>query len=270
MKSGFMYDSNPSEASPQTQDPSTVADHRDRQPVGLPQQIGPQQIGLAPPRRSGHCRCMAFSAILFDFDGVLVDTEWAIYQSWRRLFESHGHPLPLDIYTRCIGSDFATWSAKTHLEELTGLAFDWHDLDARRQQEILEELIGAPPMHGALVLLEKLAAAGLPCAVVSSSSHHWVDGWLEKLGLAGYFQTVVCRGDAPRIKPAPDLFLEAARRLGIPPADCLVIEDSANGLIAAQAAGMRVWVVPNRVTRGLDFAAADRVFPSLAHCAASL
>jgi HAD superfamily hydrolase (TIGR01509 family) len=213
---------------------------------------------------------MAISAILLDFDGVLVDTEWAIYQSWRRLFEAHGHPLPLAIYTRCIGSDFATWSAKTHLEELTGLDFDWHDLDARRQQEILDDLRGEPPMQGALVLLEKLLAKALPCAVVSSSSHRWVDGWLEQLGLAKYFQTVVCRGDAPRIKPAPDLFLAAAMQLGVPAADCLVIEDSLNGLVAAQAAGMRVWVVPNRVTEGLDFSAAERVLPSLAHCAAAL
>ena len=209
---------------------------------------------------------MEFSAVLFDFDGVLVDTEWAIYQSWRRVFEAHGHPLPLDIYTRCIGSDFATWSPKTHLEELTGLGFDWHDLDARRQQEILRDLTHEGPMPGAVACLEKLTAAGVPLAVVSSSSHRWVDGWLAKLGLAGHFKTVVCRGDAPRIKPAPDLFLEAARRLGLEPAACLVIEDSRNGLTAAHAAGMPVWVVPNRVTAGLDFAAAERVFGSLDEC----
>ncbi len=209
---------------------------------------------------------MTYRAVLFDFDGVLVDTEWAIYQSWRRVFETHGHPLPLEVYTRCIGSDFATWSAKTHLEELTGQAFDWHHLDARRQEEILRDLTGAGPMAGAVGWLERLAAAGIPCAVVSSSSHHWVDGWLVKTGLARYFRTVVCRGDAPRIKPAPDLFLEAARRLALAPAACLVIEDSLNGVIAAKDAGMSVWAVPNRVTGGLDFAAADRVFGSLAEC----
>ena len=116
--------------------------------------------------------------------------------------------------------------------------------------------------------MEKLTAAGVPLAVVSSSSHHWVDGWLAKLGLAGHFHTTVCRGDAPRIKPAPDLFLEAARRLGVAPAACLVIEDSHNGLSAARAAGMPAWVVPNRVTAGLDFTAAERVFGSLDECAA--
>jgi HAD superfamily hydrolase (TIGR01509 family) len=211
-----------------------------------------------------------FSAILFDFDGVLVDTEWAIYQSWRRLFEDHGHPLPLELYTRCIGSDFATWSPKLHLEDLTGRDFDWHDLDASRQAEIMAELADAGPMPGAVELLERVRAAGLPCAVVSSSSHHWVDGWLERLDLARFFQTTVCRGDAPAIKPAPDLFLCAAARLGLAPAACLVIEDSFNGLRAARAAGMAVWAVPNRVTAGLDFSTAARVAADLTEIACGM
>ncbi|GAA5130381.1 HAD family phosphatase [Luteolibacter yonseiensis] len=213
---------------------------------------------------------MAFSAVLFDFDGVLVDTEWAIYQAWLRTFRKHGHDLPLATYTRCIGSDFATWSPKTHLEELSGLAFDWHDLDARRQEEILRDLAGEGLMPGVTGLLDKLATQAIRRAVVSSSSHHWVDGWLEKLAFADRFESVVCRGDAPRIKPAPDLYLEGARRLGLPPAECLVIEDSLNGVKAAKAAGMTVWVVPNRVTAELDFASADRVFPTLAELAAAV
>jgi putative hydrolase of the HAD superfamily len=210
---------------------------------------------------------MAFTAVLFDFDGVLVDTEWAIYQAWKRTFEAHGQHLPLEVYTRCIGSDFATWSPKTHLEDLTGQAFDWHDLDARRQSEILKDLAHEKPMFGAPGLLAKLDTTSLPLAVVSSSSHQWVDGWLEKLGLAGHFRTTVCRGDAPRIKPAPDLYLEAANRLSVAAADCLVIEDSLNGVKSAKAAGMTVWVVPNRVTEALDFSPADRIFRTLADCA---
>ena len=213
---------------------------------------------------------MGFSAVLFDFDGVLVDTELAIYQAWQRTFQSHGHDLPLEVYTRCIGSDFATWSPKTHLEELSGLAFDWHDLDARRQEEILRDLTGEGTMPGVIGLLEKLAHGGIRRAVVSSSSHRWVDGWLEKLAFADHFETVVCRGDAPQIKPAPDLYLEAAKRMGLQPAECLVIEDSLNGVRSAKAAGMDVWVVPNQVTEGLDFSEADRIFPSLVELAAAL
>ena len=118
-------------------------------------------------------------------------------------------------------------------------------------------------MPGAASLLEQLMAANVRRAVVSSSSHQWVDGWLEKTALAPRFETVVCRGDAERIKPAPDLFLEAAQRLDLDPAACLVIEDSLNGVKAAKAAGMPVWVVPNRVTIALDFSTADRIFTSL-------
>ena len=207
---------------------------------------------------------MKFQSIIFDFDGILVDTEWAIYQAWKRTFEAHGQHLPLDVYTRCIGSDFATWSPKTHLEELTGQAFDWHDLDTRRQHEIEAELTHEGPMHGAIELLEFLQQTEIPTAVASSSSPRWVHGWLDRLDLAKNFHAVVCRGDAPRIKPAPDLFLEAAKQLNTAPEHCLVIEDSMNGLKAAKAAGMPTWVIPNRVTDCLDFSNADRIFRSLA------
>jgi HAD superfamily hydrolase (TIGR01509 family) len=213
---------------------------------------------------------MEFSAVLFDFDGVLVDTEWAIYQAWLRTFQTHGHDLPLEIYTRCIGSDFETWSPKTHLEELTGKAFDWHDLDAQRQKEIMSELTDEGAMPGVISLLEKLTHVGVRRAVVSSSSHNWVDKWLEKLAISDYFETVICRGDAPRIKPAPDLYLEAAQRLGLQPAECLVIEDSFNGVNSAKSAGMIVWAVPNRVTSVLDFSRADRTFASLVELAMEL
>lgn len=206
---------------------------------------------------------MKFSAVLFDFDGVIVDTEMAIYEAWRRTFRDHDHDLPLSIYTRCIGSDFDTWSPKIHLEELTGRGFDWHQLDRTRQAEIERALAGQGPMPGAAGLLESLANREVPRAVVSSSSHQWVDGWLGRLDLARHIPLTICRGDAPRIKPAPDLFLEAARQLDVEPENCLVIEDSANGLLAATAAGMTTWMVPNDVTRGLDFSAAERVLASL-------
>lgn len=206
---------------------------------------------------------MEFEAVLFDFDGILVDTEWAIYQAWLRTFERHGHDLPIEIYTRCVGSDFDTWSPKTHLEDLTGNSFDWHQLDADRQVEIRAELEKAGPMPGVVPLLEKLRAAGTALAVVSSSDHRWVDGWLDKLSLRHFFQTTVCRGDAPRIKPAPDLWLEALRQLDKPAERCLAIEDSLNGVRSSKEAGLTVWAVPNRTTAGLNFSEADRVLRSL-------
>lgn len=202
---------------------------------------------------------MSVSAVLFDFDGILVDTEWEIYQAWLETFQQHGQDLPLSLYTRCIGSDFDAWSPKLHLEDLTQLQFDWIKMDEHRQISIRSGLSEHGPIEGVVDVLKGLGERGIPAAVVSSSSHHWVDGWLDKLGLTGFFQEIVCKGDAPKIKPAPDLFLEAARRLKLNPSNCLVIEDSLNGLNAAKAAGMMVWIVPNRVTCGLDFSQADRV-----------
>lgn len=202
-------------------------------------------------------------AVLFDFDGILVDTEWAIYQAWCRCFEAEGCELPLSIYTRCIGSDFATWSPKNYLEEMTGKTFDWDRLDRERQKEIVHELSDEGVMDGVHELIDTLRTQDVSLGVVSSSSHHWVDGWLDQLDIRHHFTHVVCRGDAPRIKPAPDLWLEAARRFALPSAHCLAIEDSHNGLISAQEAGMPVWVVPNRVTSVLDFSAAQARFDSM-------
>lgn len=208
----------------------------------------------------GDAKDMLPSAVFFDFDGVIVDTEWAIYQAWVRTFQRQGQDLPLSLYCRCIGSDFDTWSPKLHLEKLTGQAFDWEKMDEERQVEIRRELEGYGAMPGIPEALAEAERRGLPIAVVSSSSHSWVDGWLDKLGLTGFFREIICRGDAPRIKPAPDLYLAAAEKLGLAAEDCLVIEDSVNGLISAKAAGMSVWIVPNRVTSVLDFSPADGIF----------
>lgn len=206
-----------------------------------------------------HRRGMSPSAVLFDFDGILVDTEWAIYQAWLTTFRNHGQELPLSLYTRCIGSDFDAWSPKTYLEDLTELGFDWLTMDSERQVAIQAALEKEGPIEGVVELLAKIREKGIPAAVVSSSSHNWVDGWIEKLGLGDFFTEIVCKGDAPRIKPAPDLYLGAASKLRVPSGECLVIEDSLNGLISAHSAGMKAWIVPNRVTAGLDFTQADKV-----------
>lgn len=200
-------------------------------------------------------------AVLFDFDGVILDSEWPIYQSWSRLFQREGHTLEQELYVNCIGSDFEAWSPQLYLEELTGKHFDWEKENAARQVEIVQDLENAEPMPGVRELVEELSDK--PTAVVSSSSHRWVDGWVEKLGLMPHFNTTVCRGDAPKIKPAPDLFIEGARQLGIDPRDCLVIEDSINGLLAAHQAGAKVLAVPNRLTHVLDFSGADWLATSL-------
>ena len=151
---------------------------------------------------------------------------------------------------------------KTHLEELTGSRIDWEPLDHARQASIEKDLEGAPAMPGIPEAVCAGKEAGLKLGVVSSSSHRWVDGWLEKIGLSEQFDLTVCRDDAPHIKPAPDLYLEAARLLMLEPAGCLVVEDSVNGIKAARAAGMPNVAIPNRVTSCCDFSLASHVLAS--------
>ena len=209
-------------------------------------------------------------AILFDFDGVILDTEWSIYESMLEVFRENGHDLPLEDYVQCIGSDFATWSPETMLEELTGKTFDWTEIGIRRNQWIREEIAKLDAMPGVRETLDYCRIVSVPCAVVSSSSHDWVDGWLEKLGLVSYFDEVVCRGDAPRIKPAPDLYLEGVKRMGLPAAKCLVIEDSLNGMKSAHEAGCPVAAIPNRITSCIDFSGAELQYPSMVEFLESL
>lgn len=212
----------------------------------------------------GHALANA-GAVLIDFDGVIIDSEWPIFQSWHRVFQREGHELSQHDYVRCIGSDFDTWSPPDYLEKLTGTTFDWDRINAERQEEIMRDLEGVQPMPGAAELL-KLLEHSLS-AIVSSSSREWVESWMHELKLMPLVNTTVCRGDAPRIKPAPDLFLEAARQLDVPPGECIVIEDSHNGMHAAHAAGMKVVAVPNKLTNILDFSAAQWRVSSLSDIA---
>ena len=216
-------------------------------------------MNLTPPQAIHEAK-----AIFFDFDGVILDTEWPIYLTWAHLFEREGFTLEKELYAKCIGSDFETWSPQTYLESLSGKTYDWDHENAQRQIKLEAEIENYLPMKGATKLIQSLAEK--PTAVVSSSTHLWVDRWLDKHQLAPYFNTTVCRGDAPRIKPAPDLYLKAASRLNIQPADCLVIEDSHNGLLSAQAAGMKIIVVPNRLTSVFDFSSSTYLIDSLNDC----
>ncbi|MBK1789555.1 HAD family hydrolase [Persicirhabdus sediminis] len=192
-------------------------------------------------------------AVLFDFDGLILDTEWPIYTSWLRLYQREGQDLPVQMYAQCIGSGFHTWSPEAYLEELTGKEFDWEKENAARQIELEADIETQDLLPGIKQTLIGLKQKGIICAVVSSSSHAWVDRWVSHHQLDEFFLTTVCREDANQIKPAPDLYLEGAKQVGIKPAHCLVIEDSQNGVLAGAEAGMRTVVVPSRLTQHYEF-----------------
>jgi putative hydrolase of the HAD superfamily len=201
---------------------------------------------------------MALRALIFDFDGLILDTESAIYAVWRDLYAAHGLPLPIELWASVVGTDFnAAFDPKRTLEQHTGQAFDWEAVEAELTAQVMVKLADVPLLPGVRALLAEAAAMGLPCVVASSSPLHWVQGHLDTHGLRTCFTDVITRERVMRIKPAPDLFLLAAEQLGVLPGEAL--EDSLNGLNAARAAGIACVVVPGPTTAHLDFSAATRV-----------
>jgi HAD superfamily hydrolase (TIGR01509 family) len=195
---------------------------------------------------------MNIAALIFDFDGLMVDTETPAFLSWQRIYAEHGQELTLELWQGTLGSSHG-FDALEHLAGLVrtadpGRAIDRALLAAERQRLKTELSTGYGLLPGVADLLAAAAAAGMPCAVASSSSRSWVEGWLHRLNLRERFVTVRTADDVTWTKPDPALFLQAAADLGHPPAACLVLEDSANGIRAARAAGCPVVAVPGPTT----------------------
>jgi putative hydrolase of the HAD superfamily len=202
--------------------------------------------------------------LIFDFDGLIVDTESAIYAAWSEVYQSHGEGLDLPDYVRCVGSTFGQFDPMAELERRLGRTLDWAPLLDTKNARIRAGHVGIEPLPGVRELLIAAEAADVPCAVASSSSTDWVGRWLDECRLRSRFRAIWTLDRVTHVKPAPDLFLGAARELGFSPGECLVLEDSHNGLLAAQAAGCPCVIVPSPVTRVSDFAGAERVLTTLA------
>ncbi|RJQ78721.1 HAD family hydrolase [Amycolatopsis panacis] len=199
-------------------------------------------------------------ALIFDFDGTLADTEAAVLQSWREIFESHGVPLPLDVWHTVLGTHNTASTMFALLREHVTEA-DPEVLRPAMRARVHELLADDGPREGVLTYLDEAAARGLTLAVASSSPATWVRGHLDRLGLTARFASVET-GDRHEAKPRPDTYLAALRALAVPAAEALAFEDSPNGVAAAKAAALTTVAVPNPITATLDLGAADLVLPS--------
>jgi putative hydrolase of the HAD superfamily len=204
-------------------------------------------------------------AVLFDFDGLIVDTESVGYQTWKEIFFEEGHHLPVERYAQVVGTDFNTaYNPRLDLEQLTSKTFDWDLVEERRRVRERELRTGLTVLPGVVERLREADALGLRTAIASSSPRSWVEPWLEQLDLRHHFHHVTTVDDTGRVKPDPSLFQHAAETLGAGPDEVVIFEDSLNGLKAALAAQMRCIVVPGPMTRHLVFAGAYRQVGSLA------
>ena len=187
---------------------------------------------------------MTVEAVIFDLDGVLVDSEHVWDEVREELARERGGRWHDRAQADMMGMSSVEWSHYMH--DVIGLAEPPEEIDAevvRRMQARYAQRL--PLVDGAVEAVRRLADA-YRLGLASSSNRPIIDAVLEAAGIGGLFEATVSSEEVERGKPAPDVYLEAARRLGVPPERCAAIEDSANGIRAAHAAGMRVIAIPNR------------------------
>lgn len=207
---------------------------------------------------------MFLKALVFDFDGLILDTELPEYKTVRETFAAHGLSLSLEDWQHRVGrADLLHWL--DWMEELLGTPVpDRDDVRVRRLERHHQLIAENDILPGVLDLVDEAASERIPVAVASSSPSDWVEGHLDRLGVLDRFTTIVTSDHVERAKPWPDLFVEACRRCGAPTESSVALEDSHNGSIAAKAAGLYCVVAPNDITRDHDFDHADWIVDSLA------
>jgi len=202
-------------------------------------------------------------AVVFDFDGLIFDSETHEYETVAELFAEHGAELPLEVWSDCIGRAPGYFDPYAYLEERTGARVDRDALDARRRSRFFERVEGVGPIPGVEEALRAAKSLGLRIGLASSSNREWVEPQLRRLGLWHYFECVRTSDDVERAKPDPELYRSVLRCLGVEATRAVAFEDSPNGALAAKRAGMYCVVVPNRVTAGLAFGEHDLRLESL-------
>lgn len=202
-------------------------------------------------------------ALVFDFDGLILDTEGPVFQSWQELFKTYGYQLTLQDWEICIGSAEGTASFFGNLEEKIGEPLEIEAVSPKRLERELELIAKQPIRPGVRQYIQEALERGLKLGVASSSPCKWVTGHLEGRGLKPSFDCIMAADDVPVTKPNPSVYLAVLECLGVTPVEAIAFEDSPNGVLAAKRAGMYCVAVPNPLTSQLHIEQADLQLGSL-------
>lgn len=198
---------------------------------------------------------MNIQGAIFDCDGLLADTETSDFEAWQAIYAEHGLTLDLADWAQNVGvakgHDIRDWHAP--LAAVAGPGYDREAVYARQRAHYHGAVESLRPLPGVVALLDALQSDNIPCAIASNSERVWVDHVLRITGLTSRFSVIATVDEVASPKPAPDVYLLAAKRLDVPPQSCVAFEDSPRGLAAAHAAGMLAVAVPTALTRHLDF-----------------
>lgn len=187
-------------------------------------------------------------ALIFDFDGLILDTETPELVAWQETFVRHGTELTLETWVDCVGRPPGTFDPCLHLEELLGRRID-RDVTRTETRSRARELVSQEQVRpGVSEWLDQGSELELRLGVASSSSRRWVETHLERLGLLARFETLVCFEDVERHKPDPEPYRTMVERFSVRPEEAVAVEDSSHGLQSARSAGLWCVAVPNRVT----------------------
>jgi len=211
-------------------------------------------------------------ALLFDFDGLILDTETPEYLVWKNIYQEHGFELPHDEWGRIVGGyGISNFDAAEHLSLLAQGRLDPVSLRARHRLESDSAIANASVLPGVMDIVHDAKRHGLRLAIASSSPHAWVDPHAKRLNIFHYFDVIVCADDVGvgRTKPNPDLFLLALDQLKVRKEAAVIFEDSPNGVMAANRAGVFVVAVPNPITSTLPIEGADLTVASLSDLSVS-
>lgn len=192
-------------------------------------------------------------AIIFDCDGLIVDTETPKYKAYVGIYEKYGLELPLETYVKCVGSSFDDFHPLKHLQELLEQTIDIDHYTTCANLTFNETMKTEMLRPGVKDYLDRARKLGIKIGLASSSYRDWVVGYLRKYEIEDYFDQIYTRDCVSNIKPDPEIYLKTIEALGVNANETIVFEDSLNGLKAAKAAGAYCVVVPNDVTNSLTF-----------------
>jgi HAD superfamily hydrolase (TIGR01509 family) len=202
-------------------------------------------------------------AIIFDFDGLILDTEITMYQAWQEIFQTYGLSLSIQEWAGFLGHSADPEEPYVALENYLQKPVDREAIRAKRILREIELLLSQKALPGVEPLIHEAKCSGLQLAIASSSDRYWVRKHLARLDLIHYFDILKCAEDVTHTKPYPDIYNAVLVALGIAPGEAIALEDSLNGVKAAKAAGIFCIAIPNRITKHVPIKEADVVLDSL-------
>lgn len=206
---------------------------------------------------------MIIKGIIFDFDGLILDTETPEFQVWQNIYMKHGVELKAQDYAVCIGGRLSWFDPIANLTQHSIKPVNGEEIMSEFKQKSLQLINQQPCLPGVQSYLQRARQIGLKIGIASSSPHNWVENHLLRLGMHSYFDFICCEDDVNQVKPDPAVYQCVLSKMGLMAGQAIALEDSPNGIRAAKGADLFCVAIPNPLTRLLNIDLADLILESL-------